>query len=856
MRPAMRTATGIGVCLIGVLSLAFYAAVQLHVHRVIALGWRTFPVAEFTSYEGHAYSAQLRDGWLSSRNSPTPAQILEDGVPLASGNCTHESIRESGQGRYSFWDTSVVFSASDNSDPRVNGRRYAIHAPIRISHWLQRVLFLNAVIWGVLLVVVLPNVVIPALRTQYGWLGERLSGGIVRVFGSGSFATACAVFAAALTVQLINFAVNFRDPSLAETGFSIFGAPYTDARGWHEMGKSIALGQGLHNTWPAMRPGYGIFLAMFYVWTGGSYVLAALLNVVLTALTTALIFRLGEQIQGRWVGILSATGFLLIRNTYLYPLTLASEPLGLFGCVYGLQLLLCGMESRNWRTFAAAGLFFGISNLARPLTLPGCPLIALTVLACLMRSCGWKGAIGRTAAFTVGVTVIVAPWLLRQWLAFGFVTISDNSADNLYCATSPKYGYWTNQIYREPDYHPANPREKYAHFMAKTKDNLREHPDFYAQNVRICFLQCLRNTSETLRGNFSQLGLAIFAGAFAVGTLSVRGLRQSLILAALFGAAGYLFSSACRTKGIGLDVVALLLLPFVCRPAVSTVFLVVALSSVFGIAMFGMDGRDPRMLYMIQWYFILAELASLGGCCSWMLRRIAASPAPVADTVPAASPRWFVYGYSLVASAALLTLGWLAILTTQTTVPEPRAQMLSPEEGLRILRDFDQYHPNLLPAEDISTDKLRCTRDPDAWFSASKDKLVLFPVRIHEPTYQLPKDVVLPHWSRNFLPRTYDRTLCFFQFDGVPFPKNCNFHIPAMYSGYVPEDYIHRDCFVLCRVRYEPKHGDTDEDSIFEGIAIIPRNADKTPNYSAAYISKDPAHAPAAGMLTAGQARR
>ena len=64
--------------------------------------------------------------------------LLEDGRPLGPRNSLHDEIRTVGAGRFSHWgskrqtsddvaESTLYFSASDNSDPNKNGRRYSIH---------------------------------------------------------------------------------------------------------------------------------------------------------------------------------------------------------------------------------------------------------------------------------------------------------------------------------------------------------------------------------------------------------------------------------------------------------------------------------------------------------------------------------------------------------------------------------------------------------------------------------------------------------------------------------------------------------------------------------------------------------
>jgi hypothetical protein len=64
--------------------------------------------------------------------------ISEDGKPLGPPHSYHIEIKEKGSGRYSHWGAAtasvVIFSTSDNSDPRTNGRRYEIAArPVLFS---------------------------------------------------------------------------------------------------------------------------------------------------------------------------------------------------------------------------------------------------------------------------------------------------------------------------------------------------------------------------------------------------------------------------------------------------------------------------------------------------------------------------------------------------------------------------------------------------------------------------------------------------------------------------------------------------------------------------------------------------
>ncbi len=89
--------------------------------------------------EGHAYISttaptfawpyeRARDSLngLSHLFVRSNARLYEDGRPLGPSHSLHSMVRDVGRGMHSFWSNMLVFSTSDNSDPRTNGRRYTV----------------------------------------------------------------------------------------------------------------------------------------------------------------------------------------------------------------------------------------------------------------------------------------------------------------------------------------------------------------------------------------------------------------------------------------------------------------------------------------------------------------------------------------------------------------------------------------------------------------------------------------------------------------------------------------------------------------------------------------------------------
>jgi hypothetical protein len=77
---------------------------------------------------GLAYIYGLEHASQSDQNGGTSTlRLFEDGKELLPAHAPHADIRTLGTGRWSHWGSNtIVFSTSDNSDPRTNGRKYTV----------------------------------------------------------------------------------------------------------------------------------------------------------------------------------------------------------------------------------------------------------------------------------------------------------------------------------------------------------------------------------------------------------------------------------------------------------------------------------------------------------------------------------------------------------------------------------------------------------------------------------------------------------------------------------------------------------------------------------------------------------
>ncbi len=80
----------------------------------------------FTADAGHAFRVPLPDAARDCLHNGGLSFLLEDDRALLPGEAMHADIRAKGAGAFSVWDTTVYFSASDNTDCNDNGRRYSL----------------------------------------------------------------------------------------------------------------------------------------------------------------------------------------------------------------------------------------------------------------------------------------------------------------------------------------------------------------------------------------------------------------------------------------------------------------------------------------------------------------------------------------------------------------------------------------------------------------------------------------------------------------------------------------------------------------------------------------------------------
>ena len=238
-RAVRQAAAGrVGVA-IWIVAVALALGLSLHEHFGFAWEKRHLTpgaMKKGIGYPGErAFEVALRTTWTDGEGSP--AQLLEDGAPLPEPDSQHADIARLGAGRYALSGGRLLFSASDGSDPRSNGRIYELSWPVPVPEPVQNAI--RALALG-----------LTALLAGLHWLAPRLRGLSPSLPSSRACLLAsCAIVFLAFALARLPWVLDFRLPGITyDTG--------------HYFLPVEQLQKGM---WPDFRdrtPGYPMFLAV------------------------------------------------------------------------------------------------------------------------------------------------------------------------------------------------------------------------------------------------------------------------------------------------------------------------------------------------------------------------------------------------------------------------------------------------------------------------------------------------------------------------------------------------------------------------------------------------------------------
>ena len=417
-------------------------------------------------------------------------------------------------------------------------------------------------------------------------------------------------------------------------GVRVGSLPFSDAAGWQELSEDFARGTRLNESWrvwDARRPlAYvinGSWMALF----GQRVITVVALNALCSALSAALIFATLRLLAPFPIALLGALAHATSRWEAAYATTTLSEPSGYFLsnlALWVLALTLC-REARGqtprWGYLLGAVLI-SASNLSRPLTLLSGAAIPLAAVLVLWRQPGrsWRtlaGSATRAGGFAlVGLVLCVGPWLVRQRLVHGLWSLSDNTAEMFYSASSPEHGAWSGAVPEEASARGLQTlAERSGYFGRRFRENLREQPGFYAQNVA-------RSIGGALVGQMSEGG-AWIAGLLLLALWGAgRESRGEFLLysgAALAAALALLWQPTLPRAWPWAFVAGLLACARGARISLLALSLGLTLLSLGLVA-----APYPRFTYSLRWLSLALEVWGLYALVAWSRGRALEAPPP------------------------------------------------------------------------------------------------------------------------------------------------------------------------------------------------------------------------------------
>ncbi|HEX2063999.1 MAG TPA: hypothetical protein VHE80_06225 [Acidimicrobiales bacterium] len=208
-------------------------------------------------------------------------------------------------------------------------------------------------------------------------------------------------------------------------------SPVRDAHHYHSIAEAVGDGRGLVHPFPfgtphatAWRPPlYPVLLGGLYAVAGPKLGAAQALNVGLGVGVVVLAALVARRLAGWRAGVVAGALTAVFPPLVFNDGVPLSEPLGLL-LLLGTVLLLS-----DGRT-ALAGLSSGLLMLTRP----SAQFFTAAVAAWVLWRFGWRKAL----VYGALATVVVAPWLVRNWVRMDSPVLVTSNGFNLNAAYSPE----------------------------------------------------------------------------------------------------------------------------------------------------------------------------------------------------------------------------------------------------------------------------------------------------------------------------------------------------------------------------------------------------------------------------------
>jgi hypothetical protein len=206
--------------------------------------------------------------------------------------------------------------------------------------------------------------------------------------------------------------------------------PDSDAQQYQEIAHNLATGRGFDMVFPQMAvhptafrpPLYPVMLAVVDWLTGSSLVAGRALSLLLGLGVVLLTMQFGRAVATRRAGLVAGLVVAVYPPLLANDTVLLTEPVSLL-LMLGLLLVL------RRRHVLVGGLLCGLLVLARP----SAQGVVVIVAAWVLWQMGWR----RALSFVAVVGLVIAPWIVRNWVQLGSPVLVTSNGFNLAAMYSP-----------------------------------------------------------------------------------------------------------------------------------------------------------------------------------------------------------------------------------------------------------------------------------------------------------------------------------------------------------------------------------------------------------------------------------
>ncbi len=178
-------------------------------------------------------------------------------------------------------------------------------------------------------------------------------------------------------------------------------------------------------------PGYPAFLAAVFGLAGENFALVVLLQLIMGAGISALLYTMGRIISPG-VGYGAALIYALVPDAVLWAMAILSDTLFTLLVCAALACLLLAFPGRRMLLLALGGLLLGLATLTRPIGLAIFPIWAILLIARVARRTnGARAAVLPGALFLGAALLPIGLWSARNLATHGIFTVSPINSTNL-----------------------------------------------------------------------------------------------------------------------------------------------------------------------------------------------------------------------------------------------------------------------------------------------------------------------------------------------------------------------------------------------------------------------------------------